>query len=224
MGYRTYIGEMPKREYNKIKVLDEKGLIGFYNIEVVDVFDGPDYWYKGVYEYGKSLHEFGKYTGFAPPKGSIKPFFKNKELMKRYDEHDFYVATPEFLIYVIEGYKQRVKDYYSKMVAPFYQERWDTKSELIKTAKRSFSSSLDDTYEFDFTKATPEEQTQMMVMFEHMRSMWLEWTSKNISPVDTELKNNIVSASWKYEYAIFELTHILKTFDWKRKVMLYYGY
>ena len=35
---------------------------------------------------------------------------------------------------------------------------------------------------------------------------------------------NSITSSWKYEYAIFELVRIYKSFDWKRNVMIYYGY
>ena len=34
MGYRTYIGSMPKREYNKIKSMSREQLIEHYKLEV----------------------------------------------------------------------------------------------------------------------------------------------------------------------------------------------
>ena len=78
---------MPKREYNKIKSMTEQQLVEFYSIEV----DEKNRWYKGVYEYGKKLYEFGKYTDFNPPKKSLKPFFKNKELMdKHYHKSEYH--------------------------------------------------------------------------------------------------------------------------------------
>ena len=40
---------------------------------------------------------------------------------------------------------------------------------------------------------------------------------------DTPENPKLVS-SWKYEYEVFELVRIYKTFDWKRNVMIYYGY
>lgn len=224
MGYRTYIAEMPKREYNKIRSMNSEQLIHFYQIKKEDDIDEDESLYKGVYDYGDTLHEFGKYTGFNPPKKSLKPFFRNKHLMSHYSEYDFYVVTPEFLIYVIEGYKERVKSYYSKMMSPFFEKRWDTKSEWLKTIKSDLDESLEYRYTFDFSKITQEEQNQLFQMIEHVKSMWLEWSSNTIAPVDTNLEKRSISGSWKYEYAIFELTHILKSFDWKKKVMIYYGY
>lgn len=33
-----------------------------------------------------------------------------------------------------------------------------------------------------------------------------------------------VTSSWKYEYSIFELVRIYKSFDWENNVMIHYGY
>lgn len=58
-------------------------------------------------------------------------------------------------------------------------------------------------------------------MIEHIRSMRTEWTC--LTPYNLKNGDNITT-SWKYEYAIFELVRIYKSFDWKRNVMIYYGY
>lgn len=219
MGYRTYIGYMPKRQYNKIKSLTEEQLIQFYN----ESKDENSYWYKGVYEYGKKLYEFGKYTSFEPPKKSMKSFFKKKELKERYEEYDFYVVTEEFLAYLIEYYAGLVRSYYEKMTKPFND------SEFLKSIKKSYdfsSHDLEEKYAFDFDKITEEEQTQLYKMIEHVRQMAGEWGvgwNKNGRPYTLESKST-VSDSWKYEYAIFELKKIYNDFDWKRNVMIYYGY
>jgi hypothetical protein len=221
MGYRTYIAEMPKREYNKIKSMTEQELIEFYNIEV----DEDSSWYKGVYKYGKDLYEFGKYTDFNPPKKSMKPFFKNKELMKRYEEYDFYVVTPEFLEYIIEMYTQKVRDYYDKMMIPFMGKREEIfdrekPSEFLNSIKTEYHYP-NDKHTFDFSKITPEEETQLFNIIEHVRNFRTEWTV--LTPYN--LKNgDAVTTSWKYEYGLFELVRIYKSFDWKRKVMLFIGW
>jgi hypothetical protein len=44
-----------------------------------------------------------------------------------------------------------------------------------------------------------------------------------MTPYDLN-RDDEVTTSWKYEYAIFELVRIYKTFDWKKNVMIYYGY
>ena len=64
-------------------------------------------------------------------------------------------------------------------------------------------------------------------MFEHIRSMASEWGVKsfllNNLPYDLK-KGNEITTSWKYEYGIYELIHIYKTFDFKNNTLVYYGY
>jgi hypothetical protein len=78
-------------------------------------------------------------------------------------------------------------------------------------------------YSFDFSKITKEEQTSLLELFEHIRSMRNEWVSCYLKPYDLT-KGDEITTSWKYEYGIFELVRIYKTFDWKKNVMVYYGW
>lgn len=222
MGYRTYIGVMLKKEYNKIKSMTRDQLIQHYNLNVEE-----DEGYLGmdVYDFGETLYEFGKYTDFNPPKGSTKTFFKNKELNKVFTyENELNIVTPEFLEYIIGTYEQRVKDYYNKMINPFLGKR-DTmfESENPSTFLNSIKTVYEESnkYIFDFSLITEEEQTALFDIIEHIRTMRTEWTL--LKPFD--LKNgDEITKSWKYEYSIFELVRIYKSFDWKKNVMIYYGY
>ena len=221
MGYRTYIGVIPKREYNNIKPMTEEQLKKFYGIENEE---GEDYWYKGVYEYGKELYCFGKDADFNPPKKSMKPFFKDKKLMKRYVEYDFHIVTKEFLEYLIETYRKRVADYYNDMMTPFFG-----KSEDFGENPTTFLNSIKTKYKFpnndivfDFSLITQEEQNALFKIIEHIRTMRPEWT--HLIPYDLNDGRDEITTSWKYEDGIFELVRIYKSFDWKKNVMIYYGY
>lgn len=223
MGYRTYIGVMPKREYNKIKSMNEEQLVAFYNIKKEE---GEDYWYRGAYEYGRELYNFGKYVDFNPPKKSMKPFFRNKELMKRYVEEEFYVVTKEFLEYVIETYNERIKKYYNKMVEPFFgpKSSWldrDNPTNFLNSIKVEYGIE-ENNVTFDFSKITQEEQNALFEIIEHIKSMRVEWSC--LTPYRLDDGNQTITTSWKYEYGIFELVRIYKSFDWKKNVMIYYGY
>lgn len=224
MGYRTYIAEMPKREYNKIKSMTKEQLIEHYKLEVEEE---ENYIGLGVYDFGQTLYGFGKYTDFEPPKKSLKTFFKKKELNKVFtEEHDFNIVTPEFLEYVIDGYAKRVEKYYNDMVIPFFNEgknKWRNEpKEFLNSVKRDYNCSTNkDTYQFDFSKITPEEQTALFEIIEHMKSFRQEWN--DYRPYNLK-HGDSVSTSCKYEYAIFQLVKIYKSFDWKKSVMVYYGY
>jgi len=214
MGYRTYIGSMPKTEYNKIKSMNKEQLVDFYNIDIDD--DG--YIDKSVHDYGKCLYELGKYTDFKPPKNSMKPFFKNKELMEVYDENEFYIVAKEFLAYIIDSYKDKITNYYNDMVLPFLPS--DIPSNFLNSIKTDTRYYPKRDITFDFSKITQDEQNALFKMIEHMRTMRSEWVY--LTPYDLESGEDITS-SWKYEYAIFELVRIYKIFDWKRNIMIYYG-
>lgn len=223
MGYRTYIGSMPKREYNKIKSMNREQLIEYYKLEVEE---DENYLGISVYDFGESLYEFGKYTDFEPPKKSLKTFFKNKELNKYFvEEHDFNIVTKEFLEYIIKSYKKKISDYYNDMMNPFFGVKngtlkRDKPCEFLNSIKTHYKYPENDTI-FDFTKITQQEQNALFKIIEHIRSMRTEWTF--FAPYN--LKNgNSVTSSCMFEYGIFELVRIYKSFDWKRDVMIYYGY
>ena len=36
-------------------------------------------------------------------------------------------------------------------------------------------------------------------------------------------KENLVSGSWLYKFAIFDMIHVYKTFDWNKYTMVVYG-
>jgi hypothetical protein len=226
MGYRTYVASMPKREYNKIKSMTKDQLIEHYKIKREDYEIEEGYIGMGVYDFGKELYEFGKYTDFEPPKGSLKTFFKNKELNKYYtDEHDFNIVTPEFLAYIIDSYKKIVTDYYNDMMNPFFGkkvERYDrdNPTDFLNSVNVEYNYP-NNKYKFDFSLITQEEQNSLWKIIDHVRSMRTEWTA--IIPYDLS-RGDEVTTSWKYEYVIFELVRIYKTFDWKKNVMIYYGY
>lgn len=79
----------------------------------------------------------------------------------------------------------------------------------------------DNHHTFDFSLITDDEQTALFGILEHIRSMRLEWTQ--LKPYNL-IEGDAVTKSLKYEYAIFELVKIYKAFDWKKNVMVFYGY
>lgn len=228
MGYRLYIGKMPKRQYNKIKKMTRPELWNYYNVEVPDEIDEYDEPYLGVYDLGTELYGFGKYVDFYDKK-TCKPFFKNKETYEYYNQDwEIHIVTKEFLEAVIEDYKERVKSYYNNMTTPFFGDGVfsDSKhSEFLNSVESKSSIKNNEfhyDYTLDFTKITQEEQTALWKMIEHIRSFRVEWT--HLSPFDLHNDKPAITTSWKFEYGIFELVRIYKSFDWKKDVMYYYGW
>lgn len=206
MGYRNYLGSLPKREYNKIKkfTLQElyeykgekwsddfsEGYVGVYNIA-----------YESQYELGKDVDQF--------PKKYFKSVFKNKETQKHFtQEHDFYVVEKEFVKALIEYYTEKIKTYYEQMLSPFIKE--DKKVAGFMVDKE--------------IPITPEEISGVYELISHIRSMGMEWGVGWYGVPYNLKENGDMITSWKYEYSIFNLVILYRTFDWKRNVMIYYGY
>lgn len=53
-----------------------------------------------------------------------------------------------------------------------------------------------------------------------------EWCSKFLDPyyLDQEHTDGEIVASWQYEYAIFNLVYIYRTFDWDNDYLIYSGW
>jgi hypothetical protein len=210
MGYRNYLGSLPKREYNKIKKFSLKELYEYKNEEWSDdPYDKPGH--VGVYDIAYNKHyELGKYIDSFDKK-FFKPVFKNKETQKHYvEEQEFFIVQKEFVEELIKYYTGLIKKYYTELLKPFF-DGTEIKSGFMKTKG---------------TPPTDEEMSGIYKIIDHVRSMGLEWGVsgwfKDSLPYN--LDGGDLVGSWKYEYAIFNLVNIYKTFDWKRNVMIYYGY
>lgn len=210
MGYRNYLGSLPKTEYNKIKRFTLQELYAHKGEEWSEDFSEG---YVGVYDVAYNRHyELGKYVDQFPKK-YFKTVFKNKETQKHFtNEHDFYVVDQEFVKVLIEYYSEKIREYYKEFLSPFFNEENRAKAEFMIT---------------EGTPLTPEEIKATYKLLDHVRSMGMEWGVggwlDDERPYSLNPDRELVS-SWKYEYAIFNLVHLYRTFDWKRNVMIYYGY
>ena len=59
----------------------------------------------------------------------------------------------------------------------------------------------------------------------HIESQLEEWNNEfNIYPIDLNLNRESITGSWLYEYAIFELVRVYKTFNWENDVLVLLGW
>ena len=153
--------------------------------------------------------------------GSMVPFFSNQELQEFYSEDiELWVVNKDFLRYVIETYKEKVREYLSDMVKPFLDED-GYRGDFLKSVKTNYGI-RDDKYEFDGSTLNKEQQNSIVNILNHIISVHTEWNM--IVPFNLDDGKDEVTSSWKYEYSIFELVRIYKTFDWENNVMIHYGY
>lgn len=214
MGYRNYIGSINKRKYNGIKSMTKEELNTFFNKE--DIFDDM-----GVRDFvDKELYELGKYVDFPIPKGSQKKFFKDSEVSQWFNnDYEIYIVTKEFLETVIIDYQNKIKEYYTEYFKPFMNENGRfLKNDILPFLSEYDESNNNETFTVSFTK---DEILSLYKIIQHSHGLKTEWCS--LDPINLHVGDKVTS-SWKYEYSIFELVKIYKTFDWSRNYMVYYGH
>ena len=65
------------------------------------------------------------------------------------------------------------------------------------------------------------EQTQLQRLRSWV-SDYLSWWQMGV--LDLEENSEHITDSWLYEHTIFDLVRIYKSFDWKNKIMLFFGW
>lgn len=202
MGYNNGLGKISKENYNKLK-----------KIKLKEYKDDDVY-----YDFYNSIYDFGKYVSFNPPNGSLENYFEDIELQNYYNEdQEINVASKEFLEYVIYTYKGYIKSYYENIL----------KRSNDLDLHQSIESNMDYEkgkmcYKFSDNKLSENEEVQSLLLELLLDTKYknLEWDLDSI----IDLKNNdTLTHSWKYEYTIFNLVHIYKTFNWDNDMLIYYG-
>ena len=108
MGYRTYIAEISKTEWEKITDLSIEELRKLHD-------EDPEDGWVSMSDICKELYEFGKYTEFDSK--FYTPFFRNKKTQDYYDgDHDFHIVGKDFFEHLITHYSNNVRKYYDEML------------------------------------------------------------------------------------------------------------
>jgi hypothetical protein len=130
------------------------------------------------------------------------------------------VVNKDFLKYIIETYKEKIRGYLGDMVKPFLDED-GYRGDFLKSVKTNYGIK-EDKYEFDGSVLNKDQQNSIVNILNHIISINSEWNM--LAPFNLDDGKDEVTSSWKYEYSIFELVRIYKSFDWENNVMIHYGY
>jgi hypothetical protein len=214
MGYRTYLGKLSKKEYNEMKNLS--------TIEEVYTHYGKTYEksgygdYIGVYDIIKKsvFYIGGRYPIEKIPKNSTKPFFNNEEVNNEWNkDSDLMVVNKEFVEYLIREFTNNVKTYYKDLLSPLFSIEGKSIKKFMDTG--------------NVAQINVDDVNNLFRVVNHVRSVagdWGEFTFPNILPYDLSESNENICKSGRYEYCIFDLVRIYKTFNWKKDILVYYGY
>jgi len=113
-------------------------------------------------------------------------------------------------------FKQETMDYFSDYV-PFVVGK-DGLLEAIKVYEdktlKQYNNLLDEKIE--------DGETLEQRLVNDVKSK-IGWIADGMADVDIDKKFSI-NKTWLYEYGVFELTHILKTINWEKDILLFYGW
>jgi hypothetical protein len=156
----------------------------------------------------KELYEIGKAWDFDDTT-NISRFFTHE--MSWEGDMEFSIANKEFLLGIIENYKQKIISYHEDLYN--YMAKLDPKVLREYKLKRIV----------DEEKVMPEKDSDHALdkVKEYFKEKVWEW--KQLIPFDLNDSQSITT-SWKFEYVIFELVRIYKTFDWENNLLIWSGH
>ena len=199
MGYRHYLYLVDKVLLDKIHhITKDKFYKWGVEVGLVDIDDEEPY--LPLYKIGEDFFAFGKYyenTNEIQQNG--KPFFKDKELLDRYEEYEPYIVGKETVLNAIEYQKSQIIKLYEDMLLRTDEER----------------------LEEDFNERTKEKMYE-----QHLRSMYSEWKNgfNRVFVINLDETNLTITTSCKYEYSIFELVRLYKATDWEKYGLIFMGW
>lgn len=104
-------------------------------------------------------------------------------------------------------------------------ENFENNDEEFIIVNKEFLLSLIDEYRKNvvnyYTKLSNNEIVRK-TKEDHIQDRIVKWSSL-LKPYDLSDKEHITD-SWEYEYSVFELVRIYKTFDWDNYLLIYLGY
>ena len=205
MWYRNYVWYLKKSEYDNIKNMSIDELRKHKKIKDEDGYISPRHIPKVPY-----FIELWKYVDSF--EYNFEDVFLNSDTQKYFTNNwEFYLVNKDFIKLIIERSVENTREYYfSKLENIFDREDWRFTVKDFKnlTDKQIESISLC----LNLVKDNACEWG--LLLNSKWESFW--WLPFNLEKWDE------VTTSWKYEYSIFELVRLYKTFDFDKNILIYY--
>ena len=148
----------------------------------------------------EEVFEFGKlyYEDTAEQiYGTGVPLFSHKEVMEEFSDFVPYEVGKQGLLKAIEIYHKKIKDYYEDLLK-------DGATQILP---------------FGIELPRPNITSADKIK-EHIKEK-LFWIKYKVNLDETK---KTLTDSWQYEDAIFNLVFLLKTIDWEKETLLFYGW
>jgi hypothetical protein len=157
-----------------------------------------DYAYFPFYEFGDELFNFGSgYDNAGNMQRLGKPLFADAEFAKNFEDFEPFVIGKEGLVCAIEDMRNKIIANMEDALTSKPRHSWD-----------------------------PEDSGERCRMY--IQDRLDEWSKfkelGNLYNVYNLGSKDNIASSWLYEFEIFDLVRIYKTFNWENDVMLFYGW
>lgn len=207
MGYRHYFYKVKKADIETVKDMDYKQLLKYAEDNGVEIneWDGEKTFYFNDDKFlnKTEVHEFGKlYWDDTASRIYSKgvPLFTNLEVQKDLDDYEPYVVGKEGLLEAISIYQEKVLNFYKDL--------------LVDGEERQLPLGI---------TITKDDVKSIDKVVSHIEDKIRSISYRGLANINEDSKWQVTS-SWEYEHSIFNLVHILKSIDWEKDTLLFYGW
>lgn len=207
MSYRHYFYKVPLTEIKTVENMEYNELCKYaqeHNAECE--LDEGEEWFNfndKAFLNKEEIFEFGKlYWDDTAERiyNTGKPLFNKDDTQEMFADYVPYVVGKAGLLEAIKIYREKIINFYKDLLI---DDEEYINNFFVDVRRKEIKS---------------EEKMKNFV-----RNQIIEFDYCDFVNID-ETKNWCVTSSWQYEYSIFNLVHILKTIDWDRDTILFYGW
>lgn len=205
MGYRHYFYLVKKSEVDKIKDMTFDELFEYAKTCGAEFYEDEN-WFnwedEKIFE-SIEVFEFGKLYWDDTAERIYNTgvhLFNDKKLQEYVDDYVPYVVGKEGLLEAIKIYQEKIVKYYTDLL----------------TDGQDYNGPLGLTFRKEDVKSADK-------IIEHFTDKIRSLSYRDIANID-EGDRWSVTTSWEYEHSIFNLVHLLKTIDWEKETLLFYGW
>lgn len=195
MGYRLRLGKIDKAQADLFRHLPREER--GWDDPQESPQDPDDSDYTPYYPFGHTqLYEIGKYYNLSP---DLKdPFYTSFDVIREY-ESDFHIIGKEGLKAIIEDYRQMI----------------------IEGLEEDLNAEVPEHLQGEITKEDLLKRVLQEELDRWNKSFGLRMYYLDEKPEQSDGK---ITPCWNLKYAIFNLVHIYRTFDWENDYLIYSGW
>jgi len=199
MSRKTYMGAIKNVNLDRIKKIDSvkkvKQILCTYNKSICNLKEEENYLFAGDVA-DRPINQVGDII-YDEKYGITRPpvFLDGKVNATITNENALFILPKESLLLLIKAYQKSVADYFRSVI------------EGTKDLEKNTESNYDGQTITDFISQKEREWSEVYLVVD-----------------ENENNNDIIVSSRSYEYGIFNLIHLYKTFDFKNETLLIYSF